>query len=108
VAQQLVQSLLVLDSATVGINKSPKQDEEDEETGNGDHTGHIHHLIELISNEDTESSEEEESQDPGPHQHGIDVQTRTFTGAARVKHAKENQDKDHNEQNSHEPHFSFN
>jgi len=108
VAQQLVQSLLILDSAPIGINKGPEQDEENEETGNGNHTGHIQHLLELIGNENAEGREEEESQDPRPYKHSINVQARTLTGLARVKNAQENQDKNHNEQNSHEPHFSFN
>jgi len=108
VAQELMEELLVLHGATVGIHDGPKQNEDEEETGNRNHTSHIHHLVEFVGNENTEGGEEEHGENPSPHEHGINIQTGAFTATASVKHAKENQDEDHDEQNSHEPHFSFN
>jgi len=107
VVQELVEKLLVLHSATVGIHNSPEENEDEEETGNRYHACHIQHLVEFVSDEYSKGREEEYGKNPSPNKHGINIQTRTFAAVASVKHTKENQDEDHNEQNSYEPHFSF-
>lgn len=98
---------VVLHGKTISIYNSPQQDEEDEETTNRRHSGHIQQLILLVRDKYAEYSEEEKCKNPCPDQHGIYIQTGTFTRLACVKYAQENQNKDHNIENSDKPHFSF-